>query len=212
MEARRASQQQADRVRQLKELTGNDHAANQAAKGKKAPRYQDIAQREEAERIQPQDLHTVSWEAVQYLEADVHPTRRQSHDAVAKLLDGLDDYDLTKSERLQLVNLAPTSLVELHVCIEDLLDRYNDEQQEALLELVRSHLGTAAPETDSTLKEAAADLGLPGAADDVAGDDERDGPDEVDGLDEEMAFIDEAYGGTRANEQVENDIDEVGES
>lgn len=37
-------------------------------------------------------------------------------------------------------------------------------------------------------------------------------PDEEAEIDEEMALIDEAYGGTRANEQVENDIDEVGES
>lgn len=41
--------------------------------------------------------------------------RRQTSAAVARLLDGLDDYDLTKSERLQIVNLAPTTLVELHV-------------------------------------------------------------------------------------------------
>lgn len=54
-------------------------------------------------------------QAVQYLEAAVHPMRRQTSAAVAQLLDGLDDYDLTKSERLQIVNLAPTTLVELHV-------------------------------------------------------------------------------------------------
>jgi hypothetical protein len=52
-------------------------------------------------------------QAVQYLEAAVHPMRRQTSAAVAQLLDGLDDYDLTKS--LQIVNLAPTTLVELHV-------------------------------------------------------------------------------------------------
>lgn len=55
-------------------------------------------------------------QAVQYLEADVHPTRRQSRDGISHLLDGLAaDFKLTKSERLQIVNLAPTSLVELHV-------------------------------------------------------------------------------------------------
>ncbi|GAA5868692.1 hypothetical protein JCM3774_003627 [Rhodotorula dairenensis] len=203
-------QQQQERFRQIRVLTGGKGGE---VNGKRIGRYQDIAQREEAERIQPQDLHTISWEAVEYLEADVHPMRRQTSAAVAKLLDGLDDYDLTKSERLQIVNLAPTTLVELHVCIEDLAERYPaDEQQEALLDLVRSHLGNAAPET-STLKEVAAHLPLHGA-DTHDGAGEPDDDDDADGgeIDEEMALIDEAYGGTRANEQVENDIDEVGES
>ncbi|GAA5988128.1 hypothetical protein JCM10908_002074 [Rhodotorula pacifica] len=197
-------QQQQDRIKQLKELTGG---VGGEMNGKRIGRYQDIAQREEAERIQPQDLHTVSWEAVQYLEADAHPMRRQTSAGVAKLLDGLDDYELTKSERLQIVNLAPQTLVELHVCIEDLAERYSDEQQEALLDLVRSHLGTAAPET-ATLPEVAA--ALPVSAADAPDLDAE--PDEAAEIDEEMALIDEAYGGTRANEQVENDIDEVGES
>lgn len=131
-------QQQQERIKQIKVLTGGKGGE---VNGKRIGRYQDIAQREEAERIQPQDLHTVSWEvslspfcllpggppaltspiagpysqAVQYLEADVHPMRRQTSAAVATLLDGLDNYDLTKSERLQIVNLAPTTLVELQV-------------------------------------------------------------------------------------------------
>jgi len=45
----------------------------------------------------------------------VHPTRRQTGDAVSTLLDELEQLQLTKAERLQVVNLAPTSLVELHV-------------------------------------------------------------------------------------------------
>ncbi|KWU44064.1 hypothetical protein RHOSPDRAFT_34495 [Rhodotorula sp. JG-1b] len=203
--------QQKERGKQLKELTGGSGGPGN---GRRNGRYQDIAQREEAERIQPQDLHTVSWEAVQYLEAAVHPMRRQTSAAVAQLLDGLDDYDLTKSERLQIVNLAPTTLVELHVCIEDLAERFNDDRQEALLELVRSHLSS---ETTSTSKDAAAAAAVeeaPVMPPNVNADDDLDDaePDEDAEIDEEMALIDEAYGGTRANEQVENDIDEVGES
>ncbi|GAA5968458.1 hypothetical protein JCM8115_006395 [Rhodotorula mucilaginosa] len=203
-------QQQKQRGKQLKELTGGTGGQGD---GRRNGRYQDIAQREEAERIQPQDLHTVSWEAVQYLEAAVHPMRRQTSAAVAQLLDGLDDYDLTKSERLQIVNLAPTTLVELHVCIEDLAERFSDDRQEALLELVRSHLSS---ETTSTSKDAAAAAAeeapvMPPSANADADLDDAE-PDEDAEIDEEMALIDEAYGGTRANEQVENDIDEVGES
>lgn len=96
-------------------------------------------------------------------------------------------------------------------CIEDLAERFTDDRQEALLELVRSHLGS-----ESTSKDAAAGVEEeapvmpPNANADAELEDAE--PDEDAEIDEEMALIDEAYGGTRANEQVENDIDEVGES
>ncbi|GAA6064609.1 hypothetical protein JCM10212_007098 [Sporobolomyces blumeae] len=115
----------------------------------------------EGERIRPQDLHTVTFEAIRYLEDAVHPTRRQTAESVSTLLDALDRYDLTKAERLQLVNSAPTSLVELHVCIEDLEERFpGDEAQESLLSEIRSHLSrkpvqstTTASSSDATKME-----------------------------------------------------------
>jgi hypothetical protein len=58
-------------------------------------------------------------QAIKYLEEPVHPTIRQTEESVVKFLDKLETdpqyTQLTKSERLQLVNSAPTSLVELHV-------------------------------------------------------------------------------------------------
>ena len=54
-------------------------------------------------------------QGVKYLEQDVLPMRRQTESAVTKFLDRLVDAELTKAERLQIVNLAPQSLVELVV-------------------------------------------------------------------------------------------------
>lgn len=66
---------------------------------------------DEADRLRNQ--------AIKYLEEPVHPTIRQTEESVVKFLDKLETdpqyTQLTKSERLQLVNSAPTSLVELHV-------------------------------------------------------------------------------------------------
>ncbi|WFC97690.1 hypothetical protein MYAM1_000409 [Malassezia yamatoensis] len=50
---------------------------------------------------------------------------------------------LTKAERLQLVNHAPTSVVELHTLVEELGQRLNDEQIEDILRCVADHLPTA---------------------------------------------------------------------
>ncbi|GAA5975310.1 hypothetical protein JCM11641_005933 [Rhodosporidiobolus odoratus] len=194
-------QQRDDRSQQIKEL-------NEAKRGKDRDGSEFTA-RDEIERLQPQDLHTVTFEALRYLEEAVHPMRRQSAEAVTKLLDELEELDLTKAERLQLVNLAPTSIVELHVCVEDISDRFNDSEQEHLLHLIKSHLTPEEKEEPATAEHkdatdafaaAAAAAGEP----DTMDVDER----EAAALAEDDGFIDEVWAGGRANEDVENDIDE----
>ncbi|GAA5827467.1 hypothetical protein JCM3770_006967 [Rhodotorula araucariae] len=180
---------------------------------KAAPRTEEFGTRDEIERIQPQDLHTVTFEALRYLEDPVHPTIRQSRDAVDTLLDHLDDQDLTKAERLQIVNLAPTTPVELHLCVEDLAERFSEPAQEHLLQIVRSHLGDEASAA-AAAKQAEADRHAAAAA---AAAMDVDGPDEIDereaeALQDDQALIDEAYAAGRANENVERDIDEVDEA
>ena len=54
-------------------------------------------------------------QAIQYLSADYQPPSRQSDAAITKLIKKLAPYDLTKAEKLQIVNLAPTQAVELYV-------------------------------------------------------------------------------------------------
>ncbi|GAA5823572.1 hypothetical protein JCM5353_006309 [Sporobolomyces roseus] len=152
----------------------------------------------EADRIRPQDLHTVTFEAIRYLEEGVHPILRQSEESIGELLDQLDKLDLTKSERLQLINTAPTTSVELHVCIEDLSERFpSDEQQEHILSIIRSHLDHQPSAATTTAKAKAEreelDKGEEGVADD--GD-----------AYEEDAFVQE--GGRRGAGGEERDIDE----
>ena len=53
--------------------------------------------------------------AIQYLSADYQPTHMQSEAGIAQLTKSLGAYELTKAEKLQIVNLAPTEAVELYV-------------------------------------------------------------------------------------------------
>lgn len=53
--------------------------------------------------------------AIQYLAADYQPTTRQSEAGIKQLTRNLGGYDLTKAEKLQIVNLAPLEPVELYV-------------------------------------------------------------------------------------------------
>lgn len=54
-------------------------------------------------------------QAIQYLSADYQPTNQQSTNGIAHLLKDLRNYELTKAEKLQVVNLAPKTQVELYV-------------------------------------------------------------------------------------------------
>lgn len=86
-----------------------------------------------------ENLRTIEVEAIQYLSADYQPTGSQTEDGIVKLTKNLAAYDLTKAEKLQIVNLAPTEPVELYVIVEELEDRFGDRIEE-MLETVRSSL------------------------------------------------------------------------
>ena len=54
-------------------------------------------------------------QAIQYLSADFQSTSSQTESGIAQLAKNLSSYDLTKAEKLQIVNLALTEPVELYV-------------------------------------------------------------------------------------------------
>lgn len=54
-------------------------------------------------------------EAIQYLSADYQPTTLHTEAGIVQLTKNLAAFDLTKAEKLQVVNLAPTEPVELYV-------------------------------------------------------------------------------------------------
>jgi len=88
-----------------------------------------------------ENLRTVEVEAISYLSADYLPTNQQTEEGIAKLVKSLAPHNLTKSEKLQIVNLAPTLPVELYVIVEELEDRFGDNI-DAILDDVR---GSIAP-------------------------------------------------------------------
>lgn len=90
-----------------------------------------------------ENLRTVEFEAIQYLSAPFQPTGRQSAEGTRALLGALRDYDLTKGEKLQIVNLAPTEPVELYVVVEELEERLLDNM-DTVLQHVRDSLSDAA--------------------------------------------------------------------
>ncbi|KAG1822690.1 RNA polymerase Rpb4-domain-containing protein [Suillus subaureus] len=114
-----------------------------------------------------ENLRTVELEAIQYLSADYQPTLHQSDTGITQLVRGLQSFGLSKSEKLQIVNLAPTEPVELYVIVEELEDRLGDRMNDLLVVVSKSlqesapghpNGTTAVPEDKGTLGEDAVEV------------------------------------------------------
>ncbi|KAG8743334.1 hypothetical protein FRC10_012213 [Ceratobasidium sp. 414] len=84
----------------------------------------------------PQNLRTVEVELIAHLK-DQYPLMQQQNDvAIRNLTRALGKFSLTKSEKLQIVNLTPRQLVELYVIVENLEERFSDDDLNEMLLLV----------------------------------------------------------------------------
>ncbi|KAL9711259.1 hypothetical protein Ac2012v2_005799 [Leucoagaricus gongylophorus] len=89
-----------------------------------------------------QNIRTIQVETIQYLTSDYLPTTSQTPSGISQLVKDISPYDLTKAEKLQIVNLAPTTAVELYVIVEELEDRLG-ESLDPILSKVKLSLSTA---------------------------------------------------------------------
>ncbi|KAJ3064816.1 hypothetical protein HDU98_011816 [Podochytrium sp. JEL0797] len=88
-----------------------------------------------------QHLRTVSFEVTRYLTNPVTSTTLDSTQSL-QLAQKLKSLGLMKAEVLMIVNSCPTSHVELYLMIEELGDRYTEEQVEEMLAMIQEHVGT----------------------------------------------------------------------
>jgi len=85
------------------------------------------------------NFDTLVYCALKYLKNT--PCVHQSEKAVADFLTAIKEFELTEAECLQIVNLRPTTEVELQLIIEEAEDRLTTQQEDRLLELVSLYLG-----------------------------------------------------------------------
>lgn len=89
------------------------------------------------------DLANIAFETMKYLEKTA--CRNQNAEVIQGFLQAVKEFKLTKAEKLQLINLRPTTPVEMQLIIEDSEERLSEEQVEELIGLVELHL----PDIDS---------------------------------------------------------------
>ncbi|KAI1780956.1 RNA polymerase II [Hypoxylon cercidicola] len=93
----------------------------------------------------PANLETLRKEVLQYFEAPPGPLSQkpQPFDAAAipTLFQRLRPYQISKGEFIMLFNVRPTSIAVLNTVIEDMEDRFSEEKQQEILDIIAEILG-----------------------------------------------------------------------
>ncbi|CAF3215727.1 unnamed protein product [Rotaria sp. Silwood2] len=94
-------------------------------------------------------LHTVTYETLKYLEQT--PCIEQNPDILRQFYNEVKKFDLKKNEILQILNLRPTTPVELQLIIEDSETRLSETQSNELIDLIRTQLPSAGGSNQTNL-------------------------------------------------------------
>ncbi|KAL2913674.1 hypothetical protein HK105_206834 [Polyrhizophydium stewartii] len=98
-----------------------------------------------------QDLRTIEYETIKYLEA--LPCGSQSQEQIQAFLSAIKTWNLSKGEKLMLLNLRPISAVELNTVIEECSSRFTDEQQAEILQILDETLPYTRPAPPQPMAE-----------------------------------------------------------
>ncbi|KZV81370.1 hypothetical protein EXIGLDRAFT_713919 [Exidia glandulosa HHB12029] len=133
-----------------------------------------------------ENLRTVEFEAIEYLSAPFQPTAQQSAEGISKLVRSLAPESLTKAEKLQIANLAPTEPIELYVIVEELEERMLDKMDD-ILQRVKDSLDDSANANADGAPRVVTEAELAALAMDIDGDNGWD----KDGNDDEPEYVDD---------------------
>ncbi|KAK1253871.1 hypothetical protein MKX07_001948 [Trichoderma sp. CBMAI-0711] len=93
----------------------------------------------------PPNLETVVRELIQYLQSYPNPLSQKpstyTPDCISRLLERLSPYELSKGEVVMILNLRPASVAALNTVIEEMAERFSDEQQEEMVAIISEVLG-----------------------------------------------------------------------
>ncbi|KAI0385646.1 RNA polymerase Rpb4-domain-containing protein [Hypomontagnella monticulosa] len=93
----------------------------------------------------PANLETLRKEVLQYFESPPGPLSQKplpyDSKAIPELIERLRQYHITKGEFIMLLNVRPSNVPILNTVIEDMEDRFSEDQQQEILNIVTELLG-----------------------------------------------------------------------
>jgi len=92
-------------------------------------------------------LSTIVYQTIKYLnESAIHS--KQVETSIRHFIDAIRIYKLTIAETIQLINLRPTSAVEIQLIVEECEDRLSEQQVDAIAQLVDQHFPIITADVD----------------------------------------------------------------
>ncbi|XP_018318999.1 DNA-directed RNA polymerase III subunit RPC9 [Agrilus planipennis] len=82
-------------------------------------------------------LATITYETLRYLEST--PCKHQTPESIENCLKALKHYNLTKNEKLMLINTPPITPLEIQLMVEESEERLTEEQVEEILQIITEH-------------------------------------------------------------------------
>lgn len=99
------------------------------------------------------NLATILYETTSYLESS--PISNASLLDLSEFLDAIGErkYNLSKAEKIQIVNLIPQNEIELHLIVDNMEEKFTEKERNDLLQLIQSSLNKPRETIDSTRKK-----------------------------------------------------------
>jgi hypothetical protein len=83
---------------------------------------------------------------------------------ISRLLERLRPYHLAKGEVVMIINLRPASVAALNTVVEEMSERFDEEQQEAMVNIIAEVLGQFPVSEEEGAEEGAVDVSMNDAA------------------------------------------------
>ncbi|KAH6695836.1 HRDC-like protein [Plectosphaerella plurivora] len=98
----------------------------------------------------PKDFETLKTEVLQYLTTTPSPLAQKpisyTTSSIKDLIEKLHPYDLSKGEMIMVFNLRPGSIAALNTIIEDMEERFDEQQQGDIVAIIAEVLGQFPPD------------------------------------------------------------------
>ncbi|KAJ9105168.1 hypothetical protein QFC19_003628 [Naganishia cerealis] len=143
-ENRKITEAISEQKAQLKAKQDNDLKAIKKYAGAKPVAMQE--QKNLAIRGVTEDILFVTEQVTNYFSGPLSVAKRQTTGGIQNLMQGLVEFNLTKTEELQIINLAPRKLIELYLIIDEVDIRLSEEQQQDLIDLIERSLEHTGPD------------------------------------------------------------------